>query len=60
MSKRDDLLAALRALADRAVSEGRCNWDSYFGHDNSMHLEDLEEWPEHKAVMALLERECAK
>jgi hypothetical protein len=41
----------VKALADRAVSEGRTNWDGYFGHDNSYHLSELESWPEYEAVL---------
>lgn len=41
----------LRALADRAVTEGRTNWDLYYGSNNTEHLSDLEEWPEYRAVL---------
>lgn len=56
----EELRAALRALAESAVSAGRTYWDSYYGRDNSFHLETLEEWDEYKAVVALVEKETAK
>ena len=40
---KDILRKKLTELADTAVSEGRCNWDGYYGRDNEFHLGQLKE-----------------
>jgi hypothetical protein len=48
-------LELLKALLNFAVSEGRSNWDSYYGHDNKFHLETIKESEEYKRFTDWLE-----
>ena len=36
---------------DDAVSEGRCNWDGYYGHDNTFHMKQLRDSVAYKELM---------
>ncbi len=38
-----DILEMLERLLNVAITEGRTNWDSYYGHDNSYHLPQVKE-----------------
>lgn len=47
----------IRELANEAVSVGRTNWDSYYGHNNDYHLVDMEEWPAFHALVTWAAKE---
>lgn len=47
----EDRIKALDALIDIAVSEGRCNWDGYYGDVNTFHMDFIKEMPEYKAMV---------
>lgn len=38
---KEQLTETLTKLVDDAIWEGRTNWDSYYGHDNSFHIQSL-------------------
>lgn len=55
MDKKEQFEQLLLKLLDVAVTEGRDNWDSYYGYDNEYHLAGLDRTPEYEALVKFFE-----
>ena len=53
---KEPLRQALLKLLNAAVCEGRCNWDTHYGHTNEYHLSDLDTWEGYAEVIAWIKQ----
>ena len=52
----EELLALLDKVIDDAISEGRANYDSYYGVDNSMHMAEVKASDPYKILVREISR----